>query len=321
MTHVRVHSKTPDSAAFWDDQLKRFAQSIAQESFSSKANETQDSLRSLDTKLTGISKVVKLQHEISENREAQFSESLLRIKGIEQRTEKIGHFEGRLESLENKIDSFLATNCTAYVEDRLQRLEVRADDAVSARSLAKELEISEDKLIRVIHDSQVSAERREELLMQRLLEAFATLQERVDDLSVRSYRKERSKSVENASSLELSRAESTLRAARDTTAKSLRNVSPIKPVRSKRLQSVEQAVICDIFPSSRGSRTESHRRSPISDLAETSRKQVSERFKGLSIRVKPAKKKIGKRRSVRPQTAKPTLAKVPSKVRGKRLSK
>jgi hypothetical protein len=321
MTHVRVHSKTGNSAAFWDDQLKRFAQSIAQESFSLKATETQDSLRHLDTKLTGISKVVKLQHEISENFEAQFTESLLRIKGIEQRTEKISHFEGRLESLENKIDSFLATNSTAYVEDRLQMLEVMAGDAVSARSLAKELEISEDKLIRVINDCQVSAERREELLKHRLLEAFATLQERVDDLSVRSYRRERSKSVEHASSLELSRAESALQAARDTTAKSLKNVSPIRPVRSKRLQSVEQAVICDIFPSSRGSRTESHRRSPISELAETSRKQASEKFKALSIRVKPAKTKTGKRRSVRPLTAKSKLPKVPNKGRGKPLSK
>lgn len=303
MSRVKVHSKS-DAVSFWDDQLKTFAQSIAHESFNSKLNETQDSLRQIDVKLAGISKVVKLQHELTENREAQYAESFGRLKEIEDKAEKIGMYEGRLENLEKKIDAYLASNSVLGLEARLQVVEHRAGDAVNARYLAKELEASEDKLIRLINGCQESSERRESMLMNKLLDAFGALQNRVDGLTGQTYRHERPKSVRSSrnSSLELSRpvTQTSFNDGRASTTE-LRpkvNKSP-KPKAKTRLKH-EVKEVCDIVPTSdsRATRLES-KRSALSEFADTHQRRGSK-----SSVQKPVKRKLTRRRQSRPATAK-----------------
>mmetsp|Transcript_4559 Transcript_4559/g.8721 ORF Transcript_4559/g.8721 Transcript_4559/m.8721 type:complete len:329 (-) Transcript_4559:108-1094(-) len=317
MSRVKVYSKSDDPMAFWDDQLKRFAQTIAQESFSSKLNETQDTIRQLDTKLVGISKVVKLQHELSENQENQYNETISRLRHLEEKSERFGAVEGKLENLEKKIDSYLASNSAACVETRLQAIESRLGDAVGARYLAKELESTEDKLVRLINDCQESSEKRESLLMNKIFDAFRNLQDRVDELSVKSYR-ERPKSVRSSTdrSLEFSRpgTHTSFYDAKisPNESKSIKGVSPIKPVFSKiggstRHRDLEKKIVCDIFPSSEGraSRTESQgsRKSPISELAETNRRGTTGSVKAQSSQGK-SKKRVVKRKVKKPPTPK-----------------
>jgi hypothetical protein len=309
--------------AFWDDQLKKFAQSITQESFSSKLNETQDTLKTLDNQLDGISKVVRLQHELSESHEAQHIEAINKLKTLEEKTDLIEDLEGRLDKLEMKADLYLTSNTSALVESRLKLLEGRLGEAIGARYLAKEIEATEDKLIRLINDSQVSSERREEQFVSKLLDAFKALQGRVEELSVRSYREDY-KSRPSERSTALSRLDSNAtfydhRGTATAESKSLKAASPDKSPQTRhrvlKNQTLKQSLDSDVCPSSelresgRASRTESQasRKSPISEQAKTNRRGMSNSCQPNSSTHVPksSRSKQTKRRVVNSRLRKP----------------
>jgi hypothetical protein len=220
---------------------------------------------------------------------------------------------------------YLTSNTSALVESRLKLLEGRLGEAIGARYLASEIEATEDKLIRLINDSQVSSERREEQLVSKLLDAFKVLQDRVDELSVRSYREDlKSRSSERSAAVSRLESNATFDGHRGTTTAESKLASPDKSPQTKRKvlksQTLKQGLDFHACPaaselraSGRASRTESQASRKSPELAKTNRRGTSNSCQPKSTtlgnvpksrRSKQIKRRVGKSNLRKPPTVK-----------------